>query len=66
MTPNRRLAWRSAAVTLLGYETAAFITKGRVPFVTDVVRGLPRPLRWMVIAVISAAVADHLDSQRIF
>lgn len=63
---TRSRAWKLASLTFLAYEATAYASRGRVPPVTAIVRGLPRPLRVAATGVICAAIVDHLVTERIF
>lgn len=58
--------WRVTCFSVLGYEAIAIASRGRVPYVTHLVRRLPRPARFVVTVVIATIVHDHFDTQRIF
>lgn len=50
-------AWRRVAGTVLVWEALAWT--GRVPFITDMVRQLPRWARVSVVAATAVAIWDH-------
>jgi len=67
--------WKLASGAVLIWEGSAAASKAlhahgvtpvSLPFITELVRALPRPLRIIATLAIAAVVHDHFDTRKVF
>lgn len=50
---------------LIAWETLALITRGRVPYITTLIRRSPRGVRLGIIAGVAGVMFDHFETRRL-
>lgn len=67
--------WKLVTGAVLGYELVSALTKSarkrglverEIPFLTEIIRSQPRPVRLAVTVGLALVFHDHFDSRKVF